>query len=225
MKHCTSCFESLPNNLNHFKKSGEKLTGRCKGCISDYSKAYYQKNKELFIEKERIRKELKRDETREKGRIYNRNNREKRRKYHNKYYQKNKERMKAYQIENRERSRELERIAYKKNPEKFLFKNALRRHRMNSLISDFKYSDWKVCLTHFDHSCAYCGEKNKLEQEHIIPVTKGGNYTKDNIIPACVSCNCSKYNQSLHEWYPNHKNYSEDRLNKILDYVNKNKYS
>ena len=220
MKHCTSCFESLPNNLNHFKKSGEKLTGRCKGCISDYSKAYYQKNKEEFIRKNRIRTDLKREEINRKGRIYHHENREKRAEYKRKYYQKNKDRIKAYQIENRERSRILEREAYKNNPRKYLLKNAIRRHRMNSLISDFTSKDWESCLEYFDYSCAYCGSKKNLEQEHVIPVSKGGNYTVNNIVPACKSCNASKNNRPLEKWYVAHKSYSEENFNKLKSYLN-----
>ena len=32
----------------------------------------------------------------------------------------------------------------------------------------------------------------KLEQEHVIPLSKGGALTLHNIVPACRSCNSKK---------------------------------
>jgi len=39
-----------------------------------------------------------------------------------------------------------------------------------------------------------------LHQDHYIPVTKNGGYTPDNILPACQSCNLSKWNSDPHDW-------------------------
>ena len=72
---------------------------------------------------------------------------------------------------------------------------------------------------YFNNSCAYCGAKCELEQEHFIPVTKGGEYTKNNIITACRSCNASKGNRDFDEWYKNKDFYNKDRENKIKQYL------
>ena len=93
------------------------------------------------------------------------------------------------------------------------------RARKNSLISDFTTDQWQQCLTHFNHQCAYCDCTEILEQEHVIPVSKGGHYTADNIIPACRSCNASKNNKPLEEWYINHQSYSTLRMDFIKDYL------
>lgn len=66
--------------------------------------------------------------------------------------------------------------------------------------------EWIETLDFFEYSCAYCGVHQddldrSLEQDHIIPVSKGGGYTAGNIVPACKSCNASKNNQDLIEWY------------------------
>ena len=54
---------------------------------------------------------------------------------------------------------------------------------------------------YFDNKCAYCGEdKLCLHSDHFIPVTKGGGYTKDNIVPACWHCNSSKSNKYPLDW-------------------------
>ena len=105
------------------------------------------------------------------------------------------------------------------NPEQRKLNNLIYRQRKRVLISTLKINQWKHCLTHFNHQCAYCSRTVNLEQEHVIPVSKGGHYTADNIIPACRSCNASKHNKSLEEWYINHESYSEERLKAIYQYL------
>jgi 5-methylcytosine-specific restriction endonuclease McrA len=48
--------------------------------------------------------------------------------------------------------------------------------------------------THYDHRCVYCGKRAKghLTQDHLTPLAKGGNHTKNNIVPACRKCNAIK---------------------------------
>ena len=79
--------------------------------------------------------------------------------------------------------------------------------------------EWKKVLDYFDNECAYCGERDtELEQEHIIPVSKGGKYEMGNIIPACRSCNSSKQNKNIHEWYEQQEFYNDLKLNKIENF-------
>ena len=55
---------------------------------------------------------------------------------------------------------------------------------------------WIELLREHDYACHYCGvcesDVVKLTRDHIIPVTKGGLHTKDNIVPACQPCNARK---------------------------------
>lgn len=78
--------------------------------------------------------------------------------------------------------------------------------------------EWKAVLEYFDHECAYCGSKEGLEQEHIIPVNDGGTYTIGNIVPACRKCNASKGNKNLDSWYMNSEVFDADRLMKLNEY-------
>jgi len=88
--------------------------------------------------------------------------------------------------------------------------NARRRYRFQSIISNYTADEWKKCLAIFNNSCAYCGalftEDLPPTQDHIIPISKGGNHTKYNIVPACLSCNCRKGNRD---------NYEEIFMNKL----------
>ena len=49
--------------------------------------------------------------------------------------------------------------------------------------------------------CAYCGEKtkNKLTIDHVIPKSKGGKNTWQNLVTCCKSCNIKKDDKSLEE--------------------------
>jgi 5-methylcytosine-specific restriction endonuclease McrA len=43
------------------------------------------------------------------------------------------------------------------------------------------------------HKCQYCGKKNvELTVDHIIPKSRGGGDTWENLVSACVSCNNKK---------------------------------
>lgn len=42
------------------------------------------------------------------------------------------------------------------------------------------------------HTCQYCGSTKKLTLDHVIPRSKGGKHSWDNIVVACESCNSRK---------------------------------
>ena len=65
-------------------------------------------------------------------------------------------------------------------------------------------SSWQDLKEAFGNECAYCGKSQDvvgtLQQEHIIPFNKDGEYVLGNIIPACKSCNASKGKKNMDEW-------------------------
>ena len=62
-------------------------------------------------------------------------------------------------------------------------------------------SEWREILVMYDGRCAYCYQPSeKLQLEHIHPLSKGGTHTADNVVPACPSCNYSKGSKSLLRW-------------------------
>ncbi len=48
--------------------------------------------------------------------------------------------------------------------------------------------------------CAYCGDREPLQRDCVLPLSRGGRYTLDNIVPACRSCNTSKCNDEVTGW-------------------------
>ncbi len=42
------------------------------------------------------------------------------------------------------------------------------------------------------HACQYCGSTKNLTLDHVIPRSKGGKHTWDNVVIACERCNSRK---------------------------------
>lgn len=52
-----------------------------------------------------------------------------------------------------------------------------------------------------DYTCTYCGERGgRLECDHIVPVSRGGEHELENLTTACFRCNRSKRNKLVEEW-------------------------
>ena len=67
-----------------------------------------------------------------------------------------------------------------------------------------------------DYECQYCGTKHNLTIDHVIPRSKGGKDTWDNLVACCTTCNVKKGNKSLKEmgWKP--KNIPKAPFNRVL---------
>jgi hypothetical protein len=60
---------------------------------------------------------------------------------------------------------------------------------------------WNYLLAKWGHRCAYCGATNmRLEQEHLIPRSRGGSDRITNLTVACRPCNERKGNQTAAEY-------------------------
>lgn len=58
---------------------------------------------------------------------------------------------------------------------------------------------WKVppvnrreVLRRDHHTCQYCGSSKRLTLDHVIPRSKGGQHTWNNVVTACERCNSHK---------------------------------
>lgn len=49
------------------------------------------------------------------------------------------------------------------------------------------------------HCCQYCGSTKSLTIDHVIPRSRGGKHTWDNVVAACESCNSRKGNRTPEE--------------------------
>jgi 5-methylcytosine-specific restriction endonuclease McrA len=52
------------------------------------------------------------------------------------------------------------------------------------------------------HCCQYCGRRlpgNQLSLDHVVPRSRGGQTTWDNVVCACIACNVKKGGRTPHE--------------------------
>lgn len=128
---------------------------------------------------------------RERRKEYARSNRAKISAVRRLHYLKNKERI----------SRQV--AAYKKaNKDKFksIAKARCAKQR-GADVCDFTHKQWAAMKLRFHNTCFYCGViPESLEQDHVIPLSKGGNHTENNIVPCCRTCNASKQSKALEEF-------------------------
>ena len=75
-----------------------------------------------------------------------------------------------------------------------------RRATEKNIINTLTAQEWIDILKKYKFRCAYCGKEFTLfdrpEKDHAIPISKGGNNTKENIVPSCRSCNAKKSNNN-----------------------------
>lgn len=200
-KICTCCLNELPDSDDYFYKKNNRLNGStiCKYCRSQKNNKQY-KRPYLNVSKK-----------------YNLNNNEK-------YCTKCEKIFKTEEL-NKYNNIYLCDECYKKYNR---MKYEKRRSFKNNLPYNLTEEEWENTLKYFNNSCAYCGMSNddclkifnrNLEQDHVIPLSHGGGFTKFNIIPSCRSCNSSKYNKSLDDFFMSSNNFTKLMYDKILQFI------
>ena len=75
-----------------------------------------------------------------------------------------------------------------------------RARRVAASGSDLTAGEWQRILDAWG-CCAYCGDAMfALQKDCVLPISRGGRYTLDNVVPACRSCNASKCNDEVTSW-------------------------
>ena len=108
------------------------------------------------------------------------------------------------------------RIAYASNPERTIASvrayqkrnpEKVRAHQHNAhvrrrvLIGSCVVTtkDLKALRDLFGDLCVYCGDHADT-LDHVVPLTRGGEHSISNLVPACRPCNSSKHDKLLSEW-------------------------
>lgn len=118
-------------------------------------------------------------------------NKDKYKKTKDAYYQKNKAKI-IKAATNWNKCHPKERSKY------MVFVNTVRRGRKLTNGGKFTKKEWLLLLDKHEYKCYYCKQIfDKLTVDHYIPLSKGGKNSIDNIVPACMSCNCKKGNKIL----------------------------
>lgn len=194
-KVCTKCKRELPET-NYAKdwRAPDGLHHSCKDCVNAYNKTYRAEHKEMYRE------------------------------YYSTYRQENREtirnKIRVWQSNNKERVRKASHVWQKNHPEEAKRLKQTRRARKAGLVSTLTPIQWNHILDTFNSSCAYCGDMDEnLHQDHFVALSSGGEYTHNNIIPACSHCNFSKGPKSFVEWYPTSNCYDKQREKKIMRFL------
>ena len=172
-KKCARCKKILP--ASSFYKDRQKLSGLtslCKECGNVESKARFDKNKDA---RHKTAKEY-RDKNKEKISIIN----------------------KKYHKENPEVQRRATSKWCKNHRDAANLYNHNRRVKMyNSGGDGISIKQREELMSSYLNRCAYCGKTGKLEIDHIVPISNGGEHSINNAVPACRHCNSVKNNRSL----------------------------
>ncbi len=71
---------------------------------------------------------------------------------------------------------------------------------MAAVAHDLTAAQWAALVDAWG-GCAYCGAAGPgLQKDCLLPISRGGRYTLDNVVPACASCNASKCNTEVTLW-------------------------
>jgi len=109
---------------------------------------------------------------------------------------------KKWLLKNQERIRKCYRDYMKtlKGRESHKIHTHKRRAIIKSLTEHFTLSEWEALKEQWDYTCLSCKKKIseiKLSPDHIIPLSKGGKNTIDNIQVLCLKCNLKKNNKII----------------------------
>jgi 5-methylcytosine-specific restriction endonuclease McrA len=71
---------------------------------------------------------------------------------------------------------------------------------LNRAGSDLTAAQWKLIVGEWG-GCAYCGAIDAgIQKDCVLPIARGGRYTVTNVVPACRSCNASKWHSEVTSW-------------------------
>lgn len=171
----------------------------------EYMKKYYQDNSEhlkLVSQQWRLNNP-------DKVKIQKRQWRENNPEYDKQWRDKNLEKTKTAIQQWRDNNQEKVRITAKKRNKRYrqtdigkiVHQNGQYKRRAigREIINTLTSQEWLDILEQYNYVCFYCGEEFTCEnlptKDHIIPISKGGDNTKENIVPACGDCNCRKHNK------------------------------
>ncbi len=194
-KVCSKCKEWRP--IIRYRKrllSRDGYDYICFECKNANSREWRAKNK---------------DRVQELNREYHEANREERKAYHRQYRRDHPDYFRGKAQEFREQNpayhRDNMREWARANPGKIKEKDNRRRAFKMGKPDSFTATEWLQLKHRYNYTCLRCGKREpeiKLTADHIVPISKGGVGTIDNIQPLCRRCNTAKHDDTI-DYRPN----------------------
>ena len=148
------------------------------------------------------------------------------------YREDNKDYYKQYREDNKEKIAEYAKQYYASEQGQVVQFNARnkRRQREEEQGRGITVEQWKEMMEFFEWKCAYSGtplNKDNRTIDHIIPLKIGGLNEPWNCVPMYANYNFSKQGKDMMVWYREQEFFSEERLNKIYEWIEyaKNKWN
>src|SRR5262245_1560599 len=186
-KQCSRCKQVFPATIEYFLGRKERKSGirsECKLCTKAISAIRCQRDKLKIKQSAKKSREKYPEKIKQRMQKWRQANR-----IHVKTYKN------AYRTQYPQQHREEVRRWKIRNPDKVREQNLRRQSQKKQVaIHDFTVAQWQIVKATYNPRCVYCGKKPKrLTMDHIIPLSKGGQHTLNNIVPACRSCNSTKH--------------------------------
>lgn len=182
-KKCTECGKI--KSINDFYNKSRSNDGKrhlCKDCDRKRNKKYYAENRESEIE--RAVKWNKEHPDVSKKAIDN---------WHKAHPEKSKEANRKSCAKYPEKQREKTRRYRAQHPEKNSVNAENRRVRKQNNGGSVSAKEWRDLLDKYNHTCLCCKRTGiRLTMDHVVPLSRGGKHSIDNIQPLCGSCNSAK---------------------------------
>ena len=207
MKSCSRCHSSKPET--EFVRQAthrDGLTSDCKACRKIVAEQYNAAHPEVAKARRRRWFEKNRDKVYAQTKEWRESHPEtvKRMKYNNRHKPENAakirkwdrarstEKNRRYRELNLEKTKALQKRWWERNPLKIVEYRHRRRALVKKSGGSFSVSEWKELLERYDNKCLACGSTDRLTADHVLPLSKGGRNTIDNIQILCYSCNSRK---------------------------------
>lgn len=179
-----------------------------------YRERYLEQAKKKYYENLEERRAKDREQSRERRARDPEKSRQKQRdQYRNS--PKKKASLKSYRERNREKVLARKREWYQRNRDKIVARvrawreknptrnnllriksNHTRRAKVSGNGGSFTPQEWDWLMNLCGNRCVKCGATNtKIERDHIVPITRGGQSNIENIQPLCEHCNRTKFNK------------------------------
>lgn len=209
-KRCTKCGEL--KDKSQFVKDPSKKDGLYSSCKDCYKRAYranpqkhqdrkrewLSRNRDAILGKKKEYRERNRESLLQKLKNYHAANKEKEKEYRKKNRDKLNANAARWARENRPHRAGKLREWRAANPEKVHIQKSNRRFREKGAEGEFSAAEWDALLKKFGYKCLRCGREGvKLTPDHVVPISRGGSNTIDNIQPLCRSCNSWKGNRVI----------------------------